>query len=71
MDTLAAYQKQTVLVSENSAANPDGGIYEDVPATVVGPIPGPPDFNGASAVVARLPNLGEGRPPERRRGALS
>ena len=58
MSTLAAYQRQTMLVSEDSAANPDGGIYEDVPATVVAPVPGPPDFNGASAVVARLPNLG-------------
>ena len=46
------------LVSENSAANPEGGIYEDVPATVVAPVPGPPDFNGASAVIASLPNIG-------------
>jgi len=47
-----------VTVSEDTAANPDGGVLEYVPATVVAPVPGPPDFNGASAVVARLPNIG-------------
>lgn len=46
------------LVSENDAANPEGGVLENVPSTVVAPVPGPPDFNGASAVVARLPNIG-------------
>ena len=29
-----------------------------MPATIVAPVPGPPDFNGASAVIARLPNIG-------------
>uniref|UniRef100_A0A7S1DH51 Uncharacterized protein n=1 Tax=Hemiselmis andersenii TaxID=464988 RepID=A0A7S1DH51_HEMAN len=63
MDTLAAWKAQesarpTMLVSENDAANPSGGVLENVPATVVAPVPGPPDFNGASAVVARLPNIG-------------
>ena len=44
--------------SEDTAANPEGAVLENVPATVVAPVPGPPDFNGASAVVARLPNIG-------------
>ena len=44
--------------SEDAAANPEGAVLENVPATVVAPVPGPPDFNGASAVVARLPNIG-------------
>jgi hypothetical protein len=39
-------------------ANPDGAVMENIPATIVAPVPGPPDFNGASAVVARLPNIG-------------
>lgn len=47
-----------VTVNENTAGNPEGGVLEYVPATVVGPVDGPPDFNGASAVVARLPNIG-------------
>ncbi len=47
-----------VTVNEDTAANPDGGVEEYVPATVVAPVPGPPDWNGASAVVARLPNIG-------------
>eukprot|EP00286_Rhodomonas_abbreviata_P007648 CAMPEP_0181325006 /NCGR_PEP_ID=MMETSP1101-20121128/20679_1 /TAXON_ID=46948 /ORGANISM="Rhodomonas abbreviata, Strain Caron Lab Isolate" /LENGTH=246 /DNA_ID=CAMNT_0023433253 /DNA_START=28 /DNA_END=768 /DNA_ORIENTATION=+ len=47
-----------VTVNDNTAANPDGAVMENVPATVVAPVPGPPDFNGASAVVARLPNIG-------------
>jgi len=29
-----------------------------VPATIVAAVPGPSDFNGASAVIARLPNIG-------------
>jgi hypothetical protein len=37
---------------------PQGAILENVPATIVAPVPGPPDFNGASAVIARLPNIG-------------
>ena len=36
----------------------EGAILENVPATIVAPVPGPPDFNGASAVIARLPNIG-------------
>merc|ERR1719199_455458 len=44
--------------SEDTAANPEGAVLENVPATVIAPVPGPPDFNGASAVVARLPNIG-------------
>jgi len=47
-----------VTVNDNTAGNPDGAVLENVPATVVAPVPGPPDFNGASAVVARLPNIG-------------
>lgn len=54
----AARKQQLVTVNENTAANPEGGVLEYVPATIVGPVPGPPDFNGASAVVARLPNIG-------------
>eukprot|EP00286_Rhodomonas_abbreviata_P009010 CAMPEP_0181315966 /NCGR_PEP_ID=MMETSP1101-20121128/15648_1 /TAXON_ID=46948 /ORGANISM="Rhodomonas abbreviata, Strain Caron Lab Isolate" /LENGTH=251 /DNA_ID=CAMNT_0023423191 /DNA_START=20 /DNA_END=775 /DNA_ORIENTATION=- len=53
-----AGSQSLVTVNENTAANPDGGVMENVPATVVAPVPGPPDFNGASAVVARLPNIG-------------
>jgi len=49
---------QLVTVNQNTAANPEGGVLENVPATIVAPVPGPPDFNGASAVVARLPNIG-------------
>merc|ERR1719183_539712 len=33
--------------SEDTAANPEGAVLENVPATVVAPVPGPPDFNGA------------------------
>ena len=43
---------------QDTAANPEGAILENVPATIVAPVPGPPDFNGASAVIARLPNIG-------------
>ena len=35
---------------QDTAANPEGAILENVPATVIAPVPGPPDFNGASAV---------------------
>jgi len=45
-------------ITEDTAANPEGAILSNVPATVIAPVPGPPDFNGASAIVARLPNLG-------------
>jgi len=45
-------------ITEDTAANPEGAILENVPATVIAPVPGPPDFNGASAVIARLPNIG-------------
>jgi hypothetical protein len=45
-------------LTEDTAANPEGAILENVPATIVAPVPGPPDFNGASAVIARLPNIG-------------
>jgi hypothetical protein len=48
----------SLVASEDTAANPMGGVLENVPATIVAPVPGPPDFNGASAVVARLPNIG-------------
>jgi hypothetical protein len=48
----------SLVASEDTAANPLGGVVENVPATIVAPVPGPPDFNGASAVVARLPNIG-------------
>ncbi len=48
----------SLVASEDTAANPMGGVLENVPATIVAPVPGPPDFNGASAVVARLPNVG-------------
>jgi hypothetical protein len=53
-----ARTQSLVTVSEDTAGNPDGAILENVPATIVAPVPGPPDFNGASAVVARLPNIG-------------
>jgi len=45
-------------LTQDTAANPEGAILENVPATIVAPVPGPPDFNGASAVIARLPNIG-------------
>jgi len=45
-------------ITQDTAANPEGAILENVPATIVAPVPGPPDFNGASAVIARLPNIG-------------
>jgi len=48
----------SLVASEDTEANPLGGVLENVPATIVAPVPGPPDFNGASAVVARLPNIG-------------
>ena len=48
----------SLVASEDTAANPMGGVLENVPATIVAPVPGPPDFNGASAVIARLPNIG-------------
>jgi len=48
----------SLVASEDTEANPMGGVLENVPATIVAPVPGPPDFNGASAVVARLPNIG-------------
>ncbi|EKX54035.1 hypothetical protein GUITHDRAFT_150128 [Guillardia theta CCMP2712] len=54
-------RKQSLVVrggQEDVAGNPEGGIIENVPPTVVAPVPGPPDFNGASAIIARLPNIG-------------
>mmetsp|Transcript_50838 Transcript_50838/g.158878 ORF Transcript_50838/g.158878 Transcript_50838/m.158878 type:complete len:170 (-) Transcript_50838:320-829(-) len=54
-------RRQSLVVrggQEDVAGNPEGGILENVPPTVVAPVPGPPDFNGASAIVARLPNIG-------------
>ena len=38
-----------MLFVQDTAANPEGAILENVPATIVAPVPGPPDFNGASA----------------------
>eukprot|EP00960_Hanusia_phi_P041082 754824-Hanusia_phi.AAC.2 len=54
-------RRQSLVVrggQEDVAGNPEGGILENVPPTIVAPVPGPPDFNGASAIVARLPNIG-------------
>jgi hypothetical protein len=63
VDSLEAAKERPVrttslVASEDTEANPMGGVLENVPATIVAPVPGPPDFNGASAVVARLPNIG-------------
>lgn len=49
---------RTTVLSEDTEANPAGAILEKIPSTIVAPVPGVPDFNGASAVIARLPNLG-------------
>eukprot|EP00961_Rhodomonas_salina_P020041 269374-Rhodomonas_salina.1 len=35
-----APMQSLVTVNENTAANPDGAVMENVPATVVGPVPG-------------------------------
>uniref|UniRef100_A0A7S0NEA4 Uncharacterized protein n=1 Tax=Hanusia phi TaxID=3032 RepID=A0A7S0NEA4_9CRYP len=43
-----------LIVDESTQGNPPG-IKEEVPATVTLPLPGPRDFNGATAIPARLP----------------
>mmetsp|Transcript_41383 Transcript_41383/g.110744 ORF Transcript_41383/g.110744 Transcript_41383/m.110744 type:complete len:255 (+) Transcript_41383:50-814(+) len=58
LEALKVKRVRTTSLSEDTEANPMGGILENVPATIVAPVPGPPDFNGVSAVVARLPNIG-------------
>jgi len=52
------FQLKICICAQDTAANPEGAILENVPATIVAAVPGPPDFNGASAVIARLPNIG-------------
>lgn len=46
-------------VNEATQGNPPG-VKEHVPLTVTAPPPGVPDFNGDTAVVARIPHLGFG-----------
>mmetsp|Transcript_26936 Transcript_26936/g.70878 ORF Transcript_26936/g.70878 Transcript_26936/m.70878 type:complete len:196 (-) Transcript_26936:286-873(-) len=55
---LNSVRTTSLVASEDTEANPSGAVLEKVPSTIVAPVPGPPDFNGASAVVARLPNIG-------------
>eukprot|EP00287_Rhodomonas_sp_CCMP768_P006196 CAMPEP_0196722520 /NCGR_PEP_ID=MMETSP1091-20130531/4878_1 /TAXON_ID=302021 /ORGANISM="Rhodomonas sp., Strain CCMP768" /LENGTH=354 /DNA_ID=CAMNT_0042064251 /DNA_START=259 /DNA_END=1323 /DNA_ORIENTATION=+ len=56
-----AHRKQALELPTNEATqgNPPG-VKEHVPLTVTAPPPGVPDFNGDTAVVARIPHLGFG-----------
>ena len=50
-------RRQSLVVrggQEDVAGNPEGGILENVPPTVVAPVPGPPDFNGSICCDAPL-----------------
>ena len=55
---VARLTKASLVASKLDVHGNPEGMPEHVPATVTASVPGPPDFNGATGIVARLPDIG-------------